>query len=473
MIRSLRRNYQPTGRWLWLLIVVPVLFAAAYLGQRASAQWLGLIVAVITAFLLLKQPDLGLSLAVMVALFVRLQVNTGSEVKLTAIALFIPFLAVIWLLDMVRRRGLHLAPSGANLPLFLFLLSGLMSLLIGNATWDLMVPRGSNFLLVQLAQWAIFAFSALAFWLTANLITDEAQLTRLTWVFLWLGGILALASVVLGLGALVGKVTTVALVRSPFWVLLTGLAGGQLLFNPRLSRPRQMYLALVLAAIFIYAFIQSRQSISNWIGFSATMSVLLWLRFPRLRWPIVILILAAALAGILFPTAYDFAGGDAEWEESGGSRLVLIERVVEVTLRNPITGLGPAAYRPYTAMKPLPYGLAYWVVPQINSHNNYIDLFSHTGLLGLGLFLWFAAAVLRSAQLLRARVQPGFRVAFLNGMLAAWIGALVIMMLADWILPFVYNIGFEGFPASVLIWLFLGGLVALQQIITESPSSAG
>jgi len=28
----------------------------------------------------------------------------------------------------------------------------------------------------------------------------------------------------------------------------------------------------------------------------------------------------------------------------------------------------------------------------------------------------------------------------------------------------VYNIGFLGFQASVLVWLFLGGLVALEQI---------
>ena len=33
---------------------------------------------------------------------------------------------------------------------------------------------------------------------------------------------------------------------------------------------------------------------------------------------------------------------------------------------------------------------------------------------------------------------------------------------ADWALPFVYNSGFPGFQASVLLWLFLGGLVALD-----------
>ena len=39
-----------------------------------------------------------------------------------------------------------------------------------------------------------------------------------------------------------------------------------------------------------------------------------------------------------------------EWDESGGSRLALSGRVIEVTMRNPITGLGPAAYRFYARM---------------------------------------------------------------------------------------------------------------------------
>jgi len=52
-----------------------------------------------------------------------------------------------------------------------------------------------------------------------------------------------------------------------------------------------------------------------------------------------------------------------------------------------------------------------------------------------------------------------------NAMLASWIGGSDPgMAFADWILPHVYNIGFPGFQASVLVWLFLGGLVALEQM---------
>ena len=40
---------------------------------------------------------------------------------------------------------------------------------------------------------------------------------------------------------------------------------------------------------------------------------------------------------------------------------------------------------------------------------------------------------------------------------------LVAGMLGDWVVPFVYNIGLSGMRASVLGWLFLGGIIALEQ----------
>ncbi len=63
---------------------------------------------------------------------------------------------------------------------------------------------------------------------------------------------------------------------------------------------------------------------------------------------------------------------------------------------------------------------------------------------------------------LRKRYQGNFAEGYVNSMLAAGAAALVIMLLADWILPFVYNIGFEGFQASILLWIFLGGLTVLD-----------
>jgi O-antigen ligase len=359
-----------------------------------------------------------------------------------------------------------------NRPLALFLAAGLLSLLIGRATWDPAVPIRSSFLLVQLAQWGLFLFSAGAFWLTGNLIKSELALQRLTGFFLLVGGGLAILRIFPGVGDLARSLGTYAFNTSPFWLLLAAVAGGQLIANRSLSPVLRAFLVAVLGACFYFALVQQRATASHWVGIGTALGILFWLRFPRLRWPIVAVVIALLALGILGPALYHFAGGDAEWSESGGSRLTLIGRVIEVTMRNPVTGLGPAAYRPYANMEPLLYGRAYWVSPLINSHNNYVDLFSQGGILGLILFFWFAGEVARLGLRLHRRYTTGFLAGYVDSMLAAGAASLVVMALADWILPFVYNVGFVGFQSSVLVWLFLGGLVAIDNMEKAQKVSA-
>ncbi len=461
MITTLRERFPQRQVATWL-IAAAVLALAFLLGQRASLLWLGLLAAGIGGVILLARPELGLPALVLAALVVPLEIGTGTDVKLNAASLLVPALLAVWLVWMIRRRQVWIVASAANQPLLFFLMASLFSLLIGRATWDPLVPVSDSFLLVQLAQWAIFAFSAGAFWLAANLITDERSLWRLTAVFLLVGGGLAGLLILSGVGGIASRFTTIAFSRAPFWVLLAAVAGGQLLYNRDLSWRWRAFLVAALGANLLYAFVIQQAGISSWVGLTAALGVLIWLRFARLRWLLIVMVVLLAALGVLIPSLYEFAGGDKEWTGSGGSRLVLIERVVEVTMRNPVTGLGPAAYRPYANQKPLRYLGANWTNPKINSHNNYVDLFAHGGVVGLALFAWFAAAFAATGLRLRIRYATGFAAGYVNSMLALGAGSLVIMLFADWILPFVYNIGFPGFQASVLVWLFMGGMVAIE-----------
>jgi hypothetical protein len=38
-------------------------------------------------------------------------------------------------------------------------------------------------------------------------------------------------------------------------------------------------------------------------------------------------------------------------------------------------------------------------------------------------------------------------------------------VLGDWVLPYVYNITIRGMRASILPWLFFGGLIAINRIL--------
>ena len=472
MINAFRlRDVRQARTAMLLLIASVVLLAAGFLGAYARLRWLALIVGGFAAVVLLRRPVLGLAAMVTVALVARVQIGTGTEVSLNLAALLVPAMMGLWLLIMVRHRDLHLPRSRTTMPLLLFLLSGLFSLVVGTATWDPAVPHSPNLILVQLTQWALFVFSAGAFWLMGSLVRDETWLKRLTFFYVILAGSLAILRVMPGTERLTSQFATFAVDRAPFWLLLAALVGGQLLFNRALSFRWRGFLLVVLGAVLYYTLILQRETLSNLAGVVPVAAVLAWMRWPRWRW--VFIISAILLLLVFFPAIYQFAGGDTEWEQSGGSRLALIGRVVEVTMRNPVTGLGPAAYRWYARMKPLPYEGAYWLDPLVNSHNNYVDLFAHQGIVGLALFLWFSVEVIRLGWRLHGRFSEGFKGGYVGGMTAAWAGALVLMAYADWILPHVYNIGFPGFQASILVWMFLGGLVALEQISSQERSTGG
>ena len=451
----------PTAR---LGIILLVLILAAAFGAQGSLLWLLLLGAAIGGWLLLVRPFLGIVALLVLAQIGPFEFSTGTDVSINASVILIPTLIVIWVLEMVVQRRFRLAPSRTNTPLMLFLAAGLLSLVLGYGLWDPAVPRSSTFIVVQFAQWGIFAFSGGAYWLMGNRVGSEANLAKLTRIYLIVTGIVAILFVLPTVGYYVFTLTTGSITRATYWLLLAGVAAGQLLFNDKLSSGWRLFLVAVMVAVMVFAFYWNREAASTWISVMAAVAVLAWLRWPRLRWVAVVALIILAVAGFLAPVIYEFAGGEAEWTVSGGSRLALITRVIQVTMRNPITGLGPAAYRLYASMEPLPYLQTLWLSPRISSHNNYVDLFSHVGLLGLGIFGWFAVEVIALGSRLRARFKTGFAAGYVNGVLAVWVGALVLMLLADWILPFVYNIGFPGFQASVLLWLFVGGLVALEQM---------
>jgi O-Antigen ligase len=468
---SLLRRARIEQHWWRYAAIAAILLGAAILGRSPSLLWIGLIAGIGVMVVLLKKPLLGLFLLIIVALLGPISIGTGTEVSLNLSALLIPVLFVIWLLIRMNRHDIRLVASPTTKPLVAFLILVILSIFISNVIWDPNVPRRDNFILVQFGQWGIWAFSAAAFWLVGNFIKQEVWLRRLTATFLLLAGALAIVRVLPGGSPVIDIVATHAITRAPFWMVLTALAAGQLMFNQTLSTRWRVFLIAILVAVFAYSFFGEQQErTSNWASVGTVLGVLLWLRLPKLRWLVVAIAIILAASGVLFQTLYTFAGGDAKWSESGASRGVLIGRVLEDSMRNPITGIGPAAYRWYGMTRPLGYEGAWWIQPLVNSHNNYVDLFSQTGVVGVALFLWFMLELLRVGSMLRAQYTADFAGGYVAAMLGAWFAVMVLMALADWFLPFVYNEGFPGFQASVLVWMFFGGLLFYEGL---GPQPAG
>jgi hypothetical protein len=57
------------------------------------------------------------------------------------------------------------------------------------------------------------------------------------------------------------------------------------------------------------------------------------------------------------------------------------------------------------------------------------------------------------------------------GALGGIVGTLVCGALGDWVIPFVYNIGMNGFRASVFAFLFMGGVLAINRWADEAEGS--
>jgi O-antigen ligase len=264
--------------------------------------------------------------------------------------------------------------------------------------------------------------------------------------------------------------------RSMFWTWLPALALGQLLFNRQLKRPVRLWLVVLLAAAAYVVWLRMNDWVSGWAPFSVAAAAVVWLRVWRNNRAAGLAVGAAlvALAVLAYPAVFVHAGGEQELATSWGGRQALYRATLDLVTDHPILGLGPAAYRHYAAARWLSLGVgrALYVRPLVSSHNNYIDLYAQMGLVGLGLFLWFLAEVGRLGWRLASRVVD-FEEGYVQGALGGLAGTVVAMLLADWFLPFVYNIGFPGFRTSVLAWMFLGGLVALEQMADKETRGQG
>lgn len=443
--------------WLRPLIMVSVLLVAAYLGYRNSFRYYELILlllpGIVSVFIFYRWPLLGL-----VAVLAGMAIPFSGPSNSNATMVFVALLTGIWLFDMIFiKREFKLVSSITVLPLLLLAGVAVLAFGVGQLPWYTFAEPAT--LGGQLGGLSLFILSPAAFLLVAHQVRNVRSLQILTWSFVLLSSILVIGRLIPGIGGTIGYLYSRTESGSLFWTWLVALVFGQLFLNNRLHISVRIGLSLLLGVIFYATFIQTSSWKSGWVPPLITIVAIVGLRF----WKLGVVLLPFGVLPASWLTSYAIATD----QYSYSTRLDAWQIVLEIAKVNPILGLGPANYRAYTILFPI---RGYAV--EFNSHSQYIDLIAETGILGLLCFLWIFAAVAWVGWKLRDRVPAGFPRAYVYGALGGLVGTLVAGALGDWVIPFFYNITLGGFRASVLGWLFLGGLVALEQIYTHSEAPA-
>lgn len=445
-------------RWSLALLVFAILVLSFGLPYRASQGQLRLILALTiglgAAILFFRWSPVGLAVLVIASLIVPLEIGTGTNTSINVSMLMLFGLAALWLLGAISRRRVLLPVSSAIRPLALFVGVAFLAFGVGQLPWFSFAQRAP--LGAQAAGLAVFVLSAAAFVLMAQQVRDLRWLRWITWAFLGLAGLYAAGRLIPDLGRITITLFQRGATGSVFFIWAVSLAVGQALFNRRLDYWWRLALAaLALVSLYLNG-MRGQVWASGWLP--PLVAMIVTVGAGALRFGLVAAFAGSIVAALNLQKVIDFVMvGDNQY--SLATRLEAWRIVAKVAEVNPILGLGPANYYWYVPLFPI---LGYQV--RFSSHNNYVDLFAQTGLLGVACFIWFFWEVARIGWGLRMKVPEGFARAYIYGALGGLAGMLTAGMMGDWILPFVYNIGLNGFRASVLGWLFLGGIVALEQM---------
>jgi hypothetical protein len=449
-IRRLRYNLiQDTPLWLRSLLSIGLLLFNAALVfmalQRQLTLALYLIVGVVQVLVFLRWPSLGLIVAALAGMVIPFLGPSGLNITMIVVALLLG----LWLLDMVvGQRQIRLAASRTVWPLLSFLVVALFSFGTGQLSWFTFAQHAP--LGAQLGGLSIIVLSAGTFLLVANQVHDLRWLSRMTWAFLALGGLsIVFRSVLPELGLSIGE--WFQPMGSVFYIWLVAMAFSQAALNRDLHPGWRLALGgLVLVTLFVLSVLKFADK-SGWIPALVCIAAIIGFRSWRAGLALVPIVALAAfylMTVVIASDDYSISTRFDAW--------LIIFQIIKI---NPIWGTGFANYYWYTPLFPI---RGYEV--SFNSHNNYVDIIAQTGLVGLVCFLWFLWEVGWLGWRLREIVPSGFAQAYVYGALGGLVGMVVVGMFGDWVLPFFYNIGLNGFRSSMLGWLFLGGLVSLKQM---------
>lgn len=445
-------------------VIAGVLLAApaiAFLYVRGRLDPLlvlaGLVGAVVALrlFRLRERSNKGIVLLIVVAgmlSFVSLPTGRESRIPISmvvALALVAP-----WLLSMVwGAPPTRLKPSPINRPLLIFVVVSIVAYLWSLIFRDPNLYIWSSFPVVQVASLTVNILLPLTLLFVANQITEVKWLKYLTAIMIVFGAVTPLLYFVNHqlLDFFFYRGT-----RGLFSMWAAALAYALALFLREL-KPWQRALLLLLVALLLYRyFVEGRSWVSGWLPMGVALLTLTWMRSRKLF--VVLTVVGLIYVALNFDYYYQNIVVAEEEGGSGTGRVELWMTNLSHVANHPLFGMGPAGYAIYN--------MTYHRQDARSTHNNYFDILAQTGVIGFTVFIWL---IVRLAQvgrrsLRRRRGRGDFEEAYAAATLSGVAGAVVGMMLGDWVLPFAYNETIAGFDNAVLTWVMLGDMVALGRM---------
>ena len=447
--------------WPKYIFVIGVLFLSAVLPMLSLKDDLFLLLILIAitgligVLIILYQPELGFILIIIGGAFIPFQGPGG--VNSTVLIVF--FLFGIWLFRLLTKTiSTTYIPSQITLPVLCFFVVAMIAFGTGQMPWFSFAGQAP--MDAQIGGMMIYVLSLIAFVLMANLVRDLQWLEWITWTYIATGAIyIVLGRLIFQVGLnsrLVEDLFSDGYKGSVFWVWFAVLTFSQAIFNQRLHNLWRIAIGGLTIATLYSGYFQAGGWKSGWIPPLAAVVTLIVLRWRKI-------LFLAPLA--LIPGLNIMRQVIAEDQYSFSTRLEAWAILTEITKVNPILGLGFANYYWYTPLFPI-RGFAV----RFNSHNQYVDIIAQMGFIGLFVFLWIFWELGKLGWSLRKHVPEGFAKAYVYATLGGLVGMLIAGLLGDWVMPFVYNVGMLGMRSSIIGWMFLGGLVSLNSMVTLERS---
>jgi hypothetical protein len=443
--------------------ITVAVFAATALTADVYLRLIGLMIVVlaglIASFTQIDRPLLGLGALVASGIAFPIEFQGPAGVMVSSSFPLAAVLCTLWLFHLVVTRA-PLDHSRVVYASIAFMATAAVSFAVGQFPW---FEQGAP-LPAQIAELGLIVLSVLLFLAVGHQFKTLRDLKYLTALVIVVGLFAGVVQSVTFLAEGVGTWTTrPGSIGSLFWTWLLALSLSQALLNRDLSPVTRIFLLGVTALVLYHGLVQVRSWASGWLPPLMALGVIVLFRFPRtavagalLGAPAVLTFFTYLSSGVLGDEEYSLLSREQAW--------ATLWQLVE---RSPLVGTGLANYYYYTENFPL---LGWYV--RFIAHNNYQDMLVQTGFVGLAAFVWFSYEAFAMILRLLPQVPKGFAYAYLIGALGGLAGSLGAGMLGDWMIPFYYNAGILGFRSSLLLWVFLGGVLALKRMTRQSVEAA-